>query len=136
MSSRQHRCEKIVKLSLSIPFLNKMDHPILPLPPPEPPAPENPPEKAPPKPHTCNDSAMFNFRALMMKMAIESSPSKSLTPAQTLILEDKLRQCFPYLRAPDHPPYAWASPFLALLALHSSAICVYFKNGFFAFACK
>nr|GMD15392.1 pre-mRNA-splicing factor CWC22 homolog [Ipomoea batatas] len=84
-----------------------MDHPILPLPPPEPPAPENPPEKAPPKPHTCNDSAMSNFRALMMKMAIESSPSKSLTPAQTLILEDKLRQCFPYLRAPDHPPYAW-----------------------------
>nr|GMD18452.1 pre-mRNA-splicing factor CWC22 homolog [Ipomoea batatas] len=84
-----------------------MDHPILPLPPPEPPAPENPPEKAPPKPHTCNDSAMSNFRALMMKMAIESSPSKSLTPTQTLILEDKLRQCFPYLRAPDHPPYAW-----------------------------
>ncbi|XP_031101385.1 uncharacterized protein LOC116005264 [Ipomoea triloba] len=84
-----------------------MDHPILPLPPPEPPAPENPPEKAPPESHTYNDSAMSNFRALMMKMAIESSPSKSLTPTQTLILEDKLRQCFPYLRAPDHPPYAW-----------------------------
>nr|GMD13696.1 pre-mRNA-splicing factor CWC22 homolog [Ipomoea batatas] len=84
-----------------------MDHPILPLPPPEPPAPENPPEKSPPKSHSYNDSAMSNFRGLMMKMAIESSPSKSLTPAQTLILEDKLRQCFPYLRAPDHPPYAW-----------------------------
>ncbi|XP_019164941.1 PREDICTED: interaptin-like isoform X1 [Ipomoea nil] len=83
-----------------------MDNPILSLPPAEPP-PENPPEKAPPKPHTYNDSAMLNFRALMMKMAVESSPSKSLTPAQTLILEDKLRQCFPYLRAPDHPPYAW-----------------------------
>ncbi|RAL40255.1 hypothetical protein DM860_008395 [Cuscuta australis] len=88
----------------------EMDRPTpAPLPTPATP-PVNHPEKADFESQNCNEegnSASQNFRALMMRLAIASSPYKSLTPTQSSIFEEKLRQCFPYLNAPDHPPYSW-----------------------------
>ncbi|CAH9104906.1 unnamed protein product [Cuscuta epithymum] len=52
-------------------------------------------------------SAMQNFRSLMMKAVIASLGNNSLTLAQSAVVEETLCQCFPRLRAPDHPPYAW-----------------------------
>ncbi|CAH9114591.1 unnamed protein product [Cuscuta europaea] len=52
-------------------------------------------------------SAMQNFRSLMMKAVIASLGNNTLTLAQSSVVEEALCQCFPLLRAPDHPPYAW-----------------------------
>ncbi|PIN25978.1 hypothetical protein CDL12_01257 [Handroanthus impetiginosus] len=56
---------------------------------------------------TANRHAQENFRSLLMKCAIASTPTKSLTPPQKAFIEKSIQEFFPTVHTPDHPPYAW-----------------------------
>ncbi|XP_018627745.1 uncharacterized protein [Nicotiana tomentosiformis] len=51
--------------------------------------------------------AMENFKALVLKFAVASVPTKSLSFTQRSLIEQKLHQFFPHFHPPDHPAYSW-----------------------------
>ncbi|OIT27981.1 PREDICTED: uncharacterized protein LOC109213213 [Nicotiana attenuata] len=51
--------------------------------------------------------AMENFKALVLKFAVASVPTNSLSSTQRSLIEQKLHQFFPHFHPPDHPAYSW-----------------------------
>ncbi|CDP00777.1 unnamed protein product [Coffea canephora] len=49
---------------------------------------------------------MENFKAFLLRYALSSSPTKSLSPLQRSMIEQRLHDFFPDFHTPDHPPYA------------------------------
>lgn len=63
--------------------------------------------------------ALEKLKSVVMKCAIASAPSKSLSLQQTAFIDKRIQELLP---TPHHPPYAWVSifPFFSCLLLYYS----------------
>ncbi|XP_042035356.1 uncharacterized protein LOC121781725 [Salvia splendens] len=73
---------------------------------------QEPPQPQPPPPHAAASTAahgrtLENLKSLVLKCAIASSPSKSLSLEHTTLIEKRFQESVPSIHTPDHPTYQW-----------------------------
>lgn len=69
------------------------------------------------KPDDGHSRIMENFKGMIFKFAISSSPTRSLSPLQMSLIEKHLDEVFPSFCTPVHPPYTAVSLHFFFLTL-------------------